>query len=212
MGKLIDFFKKHPIIKTLVLMIVVFGLLIAITLYGLNIYTQHGKAVIVPDVKNLAMPDAQRILEREGFRYDIIDSLFIDDVTPGSVLEQTPVGGSKVKSGRIIYLSINAYSPRMISCPRVADMPMRQAIATLESIGLTDVTIQDVPSEYPGLVIGIKYMGEDLHPGEKIPAKSAVTLMVGKSETELATDSLSDGGEAIPLTGEATITDENWFN
>ena len=50
MGKIIDFFKKHPIIKTLVLMIIVFFLLIALTLYGLKLYTRHGKAVIVPEV------------------------------------------------------------------------------------------------------------------------------------------------------------------
>lgn len=45
-------------------------------------------------------------LDREGFRYDIIDSLFIDGAVPGSVIEQTPAGGSKVKDGRII-LSID---------------------------------------------------------------------------------------------------------
>ena len=88
MGKIIDFFKKHPIIKTLVLMIIVFFLLIALTLYGLKLYTRHGKAVIVPEVKTMILPDALRILDREGFRYDIIDSLFIDGAVPGSVIEQ----------------------------------------------------------------------------------------------------------------------------
>ena len=157
MGKIIDFFKKHPIIKTLVLMIIVFFLLIALTLYGLKLYTRHGKAVIVPEVKTMILPDALRILDREGFRYDIIDSLFID------------AGGSKVKDGRIIYLSINAYSPRMISCPKVSDMSLRQALSTLESVGLTDIKTQNVPSEYPDLVIGIQYKGENLEQGDKVP-------------------------------------------
>ena len=57
MGKIIDFFKKHPIIKTLVLMIIVFFLLIALTLYGLKLYTRHGKAVIVPEVKTMILPE-----------------------------------------------------------------------------------------------------------------------------------------------------------
>lgn len=90
----------------------------------------------------MVLPDALRILDREGFRYDIIDSLFIDGAVPGSVIEQTPAGGSKVKDGRIIYLSINAYSPRMISCPKVSDMSLRQALSTLESVGLTDIKTQ----------------------------------------------------------------------
>ena len=159
-------------------MIIVFFLLIALTLYGLKLYTRHGKAVIVPEVKTMILPDALRILDREGFRYDIIDSLFIDGAVPGSVIEQTPAGGSKVKDGRIIYLSINAYSPRMISCQKVSDMSLRQALSTLESVGLTDIKTQNVQSEYPDLVIGIKYKGENIEQGDKIPAGSSLTLLV----------------------------------
>ena len=211
MGKLIDFFKKHPIIKTLVLMIIVFFLLIWLTLYGLKLYTRHGKAVIVPEVKTLVVPDAIRILEREGFRCDIVDSLFIDGATPGSVVEQTPTGGSKVKSGRIIYLSINAFSPRMISCPKVTDMSQRQALSTLESIGLTNVQIRSVPSEYSDLVIGIQYRGETLEPGDKIPAGSAVTLLVGNGEK--SNDEYPDSTSVdIQPDNEMPLTDESWFN
>ena len=210
MGKIIAFFKKHPIIKTLVLMIIVFFLLIALTLYGLKLYTRHGKAVIVPEVKTMILPDALHILDREGFRYDIIDSLFIDGAVPGSVIEQTPAGGSKVKDGRIIYLSINAYSPRMISCPKVSDMSLRQALSTLESVGLTDIKTQNVPSEYPDLVIGIQYKGENLEQGDKIPAGSSLTLLVGDGVPEEYPDSTID---EIPQNAEeAPLTDESWFN
>ena len=163
MGKIIDFFKKHPIIKTLVLMIIVFFLLIALTLYGLKLYTRHGKAVIVPEVKTMILPDALRILDREGFRYDIIDSLFIDGAVPGSVIEQTPAGKT-----------------------------------------------QNVPSEYPDLVIGIQYKGENLEQGDKIPAGSSLTLLVGDGIPEEYPDSTID---EIPQNAEeAPLTDESWFN
>lgn len=210
MGKLMEFFKKHPIIKTLVQMVIVFFLLIAITLYGLKLYTRHGKAVLVPDVKAMALPDALRILDREGFRYDIIDSLFVDEAVPGTIVEQTPAGGSKVKEGRIVYLSINAYSPRMITCPKVADMSMRQALSTLESRGLTDVRIQEVPSEYPDLALGLQYRGETLEAGDKIPAGSTVTLLVGNGMPETYSDSTFE--ETPQTTEEAPLTDESWFN
>lgn len=205
-----EFFKKHPIIKTLVQMIIVFFLLIALTLYGLKLYTRHGKAVLVPDVKAMALPDALRILDREGFRYDIIDSLFVDEAVPGTIVEQTPAGGSKVKEGRIVYLSINAYSPRMITCPKVTDMSMRQALSTLESRGLTDVRIQEVPSEYPDLALGLQYRGETLEAGDKIPAGSTVTLLVGNGVTETYSNSTFE--ETPQTTEEAPLTDESWFN
>lgn len=210
MGKLMEFFKKHPIIKTLVQMVIVFFLLIAITLYGLKLYTRHGKAVLVPDVKAMALPDALRILDREGFRYDIIDSLFVDEAVPGTIVEQTPAGGSKVKEGRIVYLSINAYSPRMITCPKVADMSMRQALSTLESRGLTDIKVQEVPSEYPDLALGLQYRGETLEAGDKIPAGSTVTLLVGNGMPETYSDSTFE--ETPQTTEETPLTDESWFN
>ena len=210
MEKLMEFFKKHPIIKTLVQMVIVFFLLIAITLYGLKLYTRHGKAVLVPDVKAMALPDALRILDREGFRYDIIDSLFVDEAVPGTIVEQTPAGGSKVKEGRIVYLSINAYSPRMITCPKVADMSMRQALLSLESRGLTDIKVQEVPSEYPDLALGLQYRGETLEAGDKIPAGSTVTLLVGNGMPETYSDSTFE--ETPQTTEEAPLTDESWFN
>ena len=205
-----EFFKKHPIIKTLVQMVIAFFLLIAITLYGLKLYTRHGKAVLVPDVKAMALPDALRILDREGFRYDIIDSLFVDEAVPGTIVEQTPAGGSKVKEGRIVYLSINAYSPRMITCPKVADMSMRQALSTLESRGLTDIKVQEVPSEYPDLALGLQYRGETLEAGDKIPAGSTVTLLVGNGMPETYSDSTFE--EAPQTAEEAPLTEESWFN
>lgn len=212
MGKLIEFFKKHPIIKTLVQMVIVFFLLIGITLYGLKLYTRHGKAVLVPDVKAMALPDALRILDRNGFEYDIIDSLYIDEAVPGTIVEQTPAAGSKVKSGRTVYLSINAYSPRMITCPKVSDMSMRQALSTLESRGLSDVRIQEVPSEYPDLAIGLQYQGETIEPGDKIPANSTVTLLVGSGISESYPDSDIEGEFPQTPDAETPIPDDSWFN
>ena len=121
-----------------------------------------------------------------------------------------PPGGSKVKEGRIVYLSINAYSPRMITCPKVADMSMRQALSTLESRGLTDVRIQEVPSEYPDLALGLQYRGETLEAGDKIPAGSTVTLLVGNGMPETYSDSTFE--ETPQTTEEAPLTDESWFN
>lgn len=209
MSNFVTFCKKHPIIRTLGLIIIVFILLIVLTLYGLRIYTRHGKAVLVPDVKALAMTDAMRILNREGFRCEIVDSLFIDGAVPGSVIEQTPAGGSKVKTGRIIYLSINAYSPRMITCPRVADMSLRQAMSILESKGFSGIEIKNVPSAYPDLVVGVQLRGEDLEPGDRIPAGSKLTLLVGDGSHEEFPDSLFEEGESVNF---EDIIDESWLN
>ena len=90
-------------------------------------------------------------------------------------------------------------------------MSMRQALSLLESRGLNDVRIQEVPSEYPDLVIGLQYQGETLQAGDKVPAGSALTLLVGNGIPETYTDSTAD--EEAPQAMDAeSLTDESWFN
>lgn len=62
----------------------------------------------------------------------------------------------------------------------------------------------------PDLVIGIQYKGENLEQGDKIPAGSSLTLLVGDGIPEEYPDSTID---EIPQNAEeAPLTDESWFN
>jgi beta-lactam-binding protein with PASTA domain len=59
---------------------------------------------------------------------------------------------------------------------------MRNAQATLESLGFKVVSIQRVPSEYRDLAVGVKtVMGQNLIAGSKIEVGSKLILIVGSS-------------------------------
>ncbi|MDQ9759277.1 hypothetical protein RFZ45_10190, partial [Acinetobacter baumannii] len=60
---------------------------------------------------------------------------------------QTPKGGSKIKDGRTIYLTIRSYSTKKVKVPYVNDLSMRQGMAALHSAGLTNISIEHKPSE-----------------------------------------------------------------
>lgn len=154
-------------------------LLIILTLLFLNVYTRHGQNVIVPQLQGLQVREAEAILKSKGLDIQIVDSIYKKDAVPGSIIDQTPKPNNKVKKGRDIYLTVYAGSPQQISIPELVDYSARQAIALLNSIGFTQITIEEVPSQYHGLVMSVEYRGKKLLPEEQIPAGSPLKLVVG---------------------------------
>ena len=88
-------------------MIVVAIALVLITLKWLDVYTRHGEAVKVPDVRGLGVVDAERLLQKYSLTGLVSDSNYVKDQLPGSVLDVNPAIGQKVKKGSTIYLTVN---------------------------------------------------------------------------------------------------------
>ncbi len=172
--------KKHPIIFNLLLMAVVAVLLVMLAMIGLNVWTDHGKVQVVPDVRRLSIPEAERLLGAVDLKVQVVDSVYDSAVPRGSVVEQVPPAGNRVKPGRDVYLTINAFSQRQISLPELVGTSVRQARATLESLGFKDIREVYVPSEYRNLVLAVKSMGITLRAGTKLPLDSTIVIEVGE--------------------------------
>ncbi len=181
-------------------MIIICGiLLVVLALLLLNVYTRHGQNVVVPALENLQIGEANTILRAKGLHAEIVDSIYQRDAVPGAIIDQRPKAGNKVKEGRAIYLTIYAKNPQMVAVPELTDYSTRQASALLNSIGFTQLSIQEVPAEYSGLVVAVEYRGKRLAPDEKIPGGSPLTLIV--TSGALA-DSLRIDNEYIVPPGE----------
>lgn len=179
-------FLTNPIIKSLVFIIIISFILIAGVLFWLNIYTKHNESISVPSIKRLQVEDAAGILKSHYLDYKVVDSLYLKDGVPGSIIEQIPQEESKVKKGRTIFLIIQAKGQQLVSIPYLKDYSQRQAEAQLQARGFSRITIQEVPSQYKGLVISIEYNGQPLVPGQKIPKGAPLRMKVGSGipETE----------------------------
>lgn len=84
--KPLNIFVKH--------LLIILGTFIAIGIVAfisLSIYTQHGKQETVPNVKNMSITDAEKILNSNNLSYEIVDSIFNRALTPGFVAEQDPI-------------------------------------------------------------------------------------------------------------------------
>lgn len=172
----------NSIIKNLIVMIITGIVLVMITLLYLHFYTRHGQNVVVPRLEGLQVEEANIILNAKGLHVEIIDSVYNRDAVPGAILDQTPKSDNKVKEGRSIYVTIYSKSPQQIAVPGLVDYSTRQAIALLNSLGFTQISIEEVPSRYSGLVMAVEYNSRPLSPDERIPAGSPLNLVVSSSE------------------------------
>ncbi len=161
------------------LVILAIILLLVTTLFIINIYTNHGKRIEVPNLKTLKTEEALYLLGSRGLKAQIIDSVFVRNSELGTIIEQNPAANSIVKPGRIVYLVVNSKSVRQISFPNMRDISLRQAQAIAKSVGFNVASIQYASSEYRDLVLDVKYNGQSIETGDKIPEGGSIVLIVG---------------------------------
>ncbi len=190
-----------------VLLIIASGIaLLIITLVLLNLYTRYNRSVNVPEVKGLQLKEAKVLLKSEGLKFVVVDSIYDKKAVPGGIIEQVPSANSRTKSGREVFLTIYSTNPPELAIPGLVDYSYRQAEALLISMGFEQISIQEEPSEYKGLVKAIKYRGKQLQPEEKVPAGSPLTMIVGSG---IQIDSLNANREYIVSPAQQNDTESN---
>ncbi|MCC8171738.1 MAG: PASTA domain-containing protein [Parabacteroides sp.] len=200
-------FIKHPVVINLLLAVVITIAVVIGVLSWLDHYTRHNQAVVVPDVKGLTVDEAVPFFESNGLRYNVIDSVFSKDVSPGSIVELVPSAGSKVKDGRIIFITVNALTSQMAALPEVEDLSFRQAYALLKAAGFTSIEIVYRSGEYKDLALGVQTNGRPLMPGEHVSLSAPLELLVSSGNGDSA------GTAADSLETEEVIEEsmDDWF-
>lgn len=177
-----SFYEKHPIISHLVLIIIAALILVWAAMIFLNVWTKHGFTSTVPQIKNMPYTTAAQLLRDCDLTIEISDSVYDRNTAPGTVLESLPRAGAVVKRGRQVYVTITAFSPKMVRLTMpVTGVSSRQAISYLRGLGITGIRIVSVPSQYPDLVESAKVDGRPLRVDSEIPINASVTLEVGSA-------------------------------
>ena len=194
----------------LIAMMAVVILLLFGVLKWLDVYTRHGEAVVVPDVKGMTVGEAEMLLRNHGLVCVVSDSNYVKNKPAGSILELNPSAGQKVKEGRTIYLTINTLDVPLRLVPDVADnSSVRQAQAKILAAGFK-LSENELISGEKDWVYGVKYKGRQLNMGDKVPVGATLTLLVGDGETQVQdSDSLEIVEDAAGTTD--VSTDDSWF-
>jgi beta-lactam-binding protein with PASTA domain len=160
-----------------------------ITSAVLKDYTRHGQSLTVPEIQGLRIDHAARLLSEKKLRFVITDSLYFADKPKLAVLDQDPAPGSKVKEGRVIYITINADAAPFVNMPNLVDVSLRQAVVILQSLGLQAGKNIYKPDIAQNVVLEQLYKGRTILPEQKIAKGSTIDLVLGDglsgAETEL---------------------------
>ncbi|MBP3471184.1 MAG: PASTA domain-containing protein [Paraprevotella sp.] len=185
-----------PILWGNLLGMAVFILLLAFGVWkGLDIYTHHGESIRVPDIKGMPLNEARYALNQAGLNAVVVDSSYNRNQQPGTILEQTPIGGTNVKMGRDIYLTLNSQHSPTVAIPDIADnCSLREAEARLKALGIKLAPYEYVEGE-SDWVYGVKCEGRTLSAGEHISKDTPVVLQVGKGYENDFSDSFADSLE-----------------
>lgn len=200
------FFWVNIIAMVVVAVLIVFG-----ALKGLDIYTCHGQAVVVPDVKGMSVSEAEKMFRDQGLTYVVSDSNYVKNKPSGIILDLNPSVGQKVKEGRTIYLTINTLSTPLCVVPDVADnSSVRQAQAKLMAAGFK-LTENRMVSGEKDWVYGVIYQGHQLQIGDKAPIGATLTLMVGDGVQSAGADSVDMVEDAAISADDSGTEDDSWF-
>ncbi len=213
--KIFSFSKNRYFWLNILGMILFIVIAIYATFEGLDIYTQHGKGISVPSVRGMQLDEAEMLLRNQHLEIVVIDSTYLSEYPSGTIVEQNPNAGSRVKKERLIYVTINSKSAPQKAIPDVIDnCSLREAQAKIGAAGFILGENEYILGE-KDWVYGIKYRGRKLTSGEKVPIGATLILVVGDDkffmpETEL--DSLNKISINNPKQEEEeAVVDDSWF-
>ena len=146
---------------------------------AIDIYTHHGESIPVPNILHQSFDKAQDELDDLGLKIVVTDTGYVKRLPPGAILEQSPAAGERVKSGHIIYVTINSASSPTISLPDVIDnSSLREAMAKLTAMGFKLGQPKFIPGE-KDWVYGIQCNGHSVVAGDKVPVDVPLVILVG---------------------------------
>lgn len=187
--EIIDFFMKKTgknteiwkfIGKNVLIALLIVIVVLTIVILSLKKYTDHGHEIEVPQVTGLYQQEAEFLLKETGLQLSVIDSTFSSRVPLGTIVEQNPPAESHVKSGRMVYVVLNASVKRQVVLPELHDVSYRQAENTLRQLGLEVDSIIYEPSEYRDLILDLRLEDRSLETGDMITEGSKITIVVGQ--------------------------------
>lgn len=180
-----DFFGKFKssylwgniLAMALVVLIIIIGIK-----YALDIYTRHGEAIPVPNIRHKSQADAEQLLQDQGLAMMVTDTGYVKTLPANYILEQIPVAGEKVKSGHVVYVIINSGNTPTITLPDIIDnSSLREAIAKLKAMGFKVGPPKYITGE-KDWVYGVTVRGKNVATGDKIPVDATVTVLAGNGE------------------------------
>ncbi len=180
--------------------------------FGIDLYTHHGEAISVPDIRHKKYADAEHLLSERGLQIVVSDTGYVKTLPPDCILEQSPTPGEKVKSGHIIYVTVNSsHSPTLVVPDVIDNSSYREAKAKLIAMGFKIGEPKFVAGE-KDWVYGIMANGLSVNAGDRVPVDARLTILVGDGQigdpddVDIIDPEMEDAGDDFEETKEGDIS------
>ena len=185
------FFKRFPWALHLLLMLGVSLVLLVLVFVFIRIYARQGEEYELPDMvgRNVSELMSDNPI---GLDVVVLDSVFRPGQEGGRILTQDPKGGTMVKRGRKLYITMTAFTPEDAVLPELAGLTVRQAVSELYACGLQAGKLTFVEDPYKNNVIDQTCKGKTVYAGQQIERGSVVDLTVGLGD--------GSGRSVVPFT------------
>jgi len=134
------------------------------------------QSAVVPEVKDIPLEEARRILSEEGFRVGNVSSVSHEQVPRNWVISQNPPAGSTLPQGETVHLLVSKGASETpvsssILVPDLVGLKLEEAERLLRGEGLMVGEIREevVPGRIPGIVVSQNPPPQTtVSPGEKV--------------------------------------------
>ncbi|MYS33984.1 serine/threonine-protein kinase [Streptomyces sp. KhCrAH-43] len=133
--------------------------------------------VDVPDVTEKSEDSARKALEEKGFTVNVT-SVESDQADPGTVLEQSPKGGSKAEENSEVELKVA--TEKLLTVPNVSTRSYDDAVNQLKGLGFTNIGRSDEDSDKPANEV----IGQNPEANTKAGKDTSIILKVSKGPPE----------------------------
>lgn len=178
--KLTEYLKSKSFFIQLAIALAALFVLSFLVLQWLSFKTNHGEEITVPDLSKLSVEAAEEKLDAADLEYIVLDTVdFVAGYPKLSIVNQEPEAGAKVKSGRKIYLKVNAAGFSSVRVPDLIEKTYRNAQSLLKAAGLEEGKISYKPYLGKDMVLEMKQGGKTINPGDKVMKSSKIDLVLG---------------------------------
>ena len=161
------------------LIIYITACVVAISVVAHFLFNRNLAEIAVPDVKNMTVVEAQKLLEEKDFKVEL-EEKYGDPAQfkPGTVMEQSPKAGEKRKQRSLIILTI-CKGAELKGVPEVVGMSLSKAENTLLNAGfkLGKLTKKHVEGQRIGAVLAQSPKAMD-----KAPKGSGIDLVINEGD------------------------------
>ena len=166
--------------------VLIFALVLG-TRVMLDKVTRHNHEITVPDLTNMSLDEAAKVVSANRMKLEVIDSVYVRRMGKGLIYRQNPKAGSKVKEGRRIPLTINAVNAKKVMMPNLIGYSMRQAKAEILSKGLQIGRLEYMSDIATNNVLKQLHDGAVIAPGTMIESESRIDLVLGLNNDDCVT-------------------------